>query len=414
MPFTGIRCKPPQNVGTDVGTVYHMGKLTALQVKAAKEPGRYQDGDGLMLLVKNSGARSWLLRIQYNGDRRDFGLGSANSISLAEARMKAEDYRHMVREGVDPVATWNKEDSEAQQIPTFAEAAIETHGEQSPAWRNAKHAAQWMTTLERYAFPSIGSRSIETIEASDIRDLLIPIWLTKPETARRVRQRIGTILDWAHAKGYRPHEAPLRAINKGLPRQPRRDNHMAAMPYEDVPAFMDKLRKSDTIGRLALRFTILTAALSGEVRGAIWKELDLKANVWKIPANRMKAGREHQCPLNAEAQAILNIAGQISQNPDDPVFPGARNRPLSDMTLTKVLRDANIETFTVHGFRSSFRDWAAEQTDIAGDIVEAALAHTISNKTEAAYRRTNYLEKRRDLMDQWASFCSRGEHNSNQ
>ena len=398
-------------MGTDVGTVYHMGKLTALQVKAAKEPGRYQDGDGLMLLVKKSGARSWLLRIQVNGARRDFGLGSANAVSLAEARQKAEDYRRMARQGIDPLDVKKQQEKDAQRIPSFSEAAVETHKEQSPAWRNAKHSTQWISTLERYVFPHIGPRPIDSIEASDIRDLLMHIWLEKPETARRVRQRIGTVLDWAHAKGLRPHEAPMRSINKGLPRQPRRDNHMAAMPYMDVPTFMTTLRKSDTMGRLALRFTILTAARSGEVRGATWKELDLKSGVWKIPGNRMKAGREHLSPLSNEAKNILKRVGQISQDPDHLVFPGTQNRPLSDMTLTKVLRDAEIATFTVHGFRSSFRDWAAEQTEFAGDVVEAALAHTVSNKVEAAYRRTNYLEKRRNLMNLWGRYCGNsGDH----
>ena len=386
-----------------------MGNLTALKVKNAK-PGRYSDGNGLSLLVKPSGGRSWVLRIQKNGKRHDYGLGSAvplKGLTLADARQRAYEIRMIVESGGTPPSRRRNQKSDTRSTPTFKQACQTVHQERAEGWKNKRHTDSWLTTLEHYAWPEIGEMQIDQIEANHVLKLLTPIWLSKAETARRVKQRVGAVLDWAHASGFRQTEAPMRSINKGLPRQPRRDNHMAAMPYEDLPAFMRDLRQSDTMGRLALRFTILTAARSGEVRGATWKEMDLKEHVWKVPADRMKAGREHLSPLNDEALEILKIASQISTHTDDQVFPGARNRPLSDMTLTKVLRDACIPDFTVHGFRSSFRDWAAEKTSYAGEIVESALAHTVANKVEAAYRRTNYLEKRRDLMADWAIYLQK-------
>ena len=399
-----------------------MGKLTALKVKAAPA-GRHEDGDGLALLVKATGTRSWVLKVQVEGKRREFGLGSAKAVSLAEAREKADAVRRQYRAGLDPVA-------EKQQIvvavPTFCEAAQQAHGEQQAGWRNPKHRAQWLSSLEAYAFPSLGSETVDKIDGPMIRDALLPIWLDKPETARRVRQRIGAVLDWAYAKGHRASEAPMRSLSKGLPRQPKKDGHFAALPYEKLPTLMQTLGETESIGRLALQFLILTAARSGEVRGARWSEVDMAAAVWTVPADRMKAGKQHLVPLSAPALAILKRMAEVAS--DELVFPGitgrtadadslgkgrpgaltraAGKRPMSDMTLTKVLRTAGADDATVHGMRSSFRDWAAEQTSFPGEVVEAALAHTIGNKVEAAYRRTNYLEKRRGLMDAWAAFIS--------
>ena len=382
-----------------------MGNLTALKVKAAKASGTYQDGRGLMLVVRPSGAQSWQLRIQVNGKRRDFGLGSASDVSLADARQKAEELRRQYRLGIDPVAMKRAAKAETEGVPAFEAAARQVHGEHKAGWRNAKHAAQWLSTLEEYAFPYIGQKPVSEIDGPEIRDLLAEIWLSKPETARRVRQRIGTVLDWAHAKGYRAAEAPMRSVSRGLPRQSKRDNHFAALPYEELPALMPELEASVSLGRLALRFVILTACRSGEVRGARWSEIDLKQKTWTIPAARMKAGKEHVVPLSAAALEILGAAEPFrGRSRDAFIFPGKRGKPLSDMTLTKVLRDMGLASITVHGFRSSFRDWAAEQTATPGDVVEAALAHTIRNKVEAAYRRTNYLEKRRVLMDAWCRF----------
>lgn len=397
-----------------------MVKLTALRVKAAPA-GRHEDGDGLALLVKATGTRSWVLKVQVEGKRREFGLGSAKAVSLAEAREKADAVRRQYRAGLDPVA---EKRQVIVAVPTFREAARLAHGEQQAGWRNPKHRAQWLSSLEAYAFPSLGGKAVDKIDGPTIRDALLPIWLDKPETARRVRQRIGAVLDWAYAKGHRASEAPMRSLSKGLPRQPKKDGHFAALPYDKLPGLMQTLGETESIGRLALQFLILTAARSGEVRGARWSEVDMEGAVWTVPANRMKAGKQHLVPLSAPALAILKRMADVAS--DELVFPGitgraadaetlgkgrpgaltrdAGKRPMSDMTLTKVLRTAGADDATVHGMRSSFRDWAAEQTAFAGEVVEAALAHTIGNKVEAAYRRTNYLEKRRGLMDAWAAF----------
>lgn len=383
-----------------------MGKLSALKIKSLKKRGRYQDGDGLMLDIKANGKRYWLLRVQVDGRRREFGLGSAQRVSLAEARLKATEARSQYQSGIDPVAAKKAARIGSTGIPTFREASIAVHAEHAPGWRNAKHTAQWLSTLQRYAYPSIGEKPVNEIDGPEIRDLLAKIWLAKPETSRRVRQRIGTVLDWAHAKGYRETEAPMRSISKGLPRQPKKNNHFAAMSYIELPAFMEKLNETDTMGRLALRFTILTAARSGEVRGAKWSEIDKEQGLWAIPAERMKAGREHIVPLSHEALRVLSLAQQMKSGlKNAPVFHGKQGKTLSDMTMTKVLRDMGLPKITVHGFRSTFRDWAAEQTDMPGEVVEAALAHTIRNRVEAAYRRTNFLEKRWSLMNEWAKFC---------
>jgi len=386
-----------------------MGKLNALAVKAAKEPGRYHDGDGLMLDVKKSGSASWLLRVQVNGKRRDFGLGSLRQLSLSQARERADEVRRQCRLGIDPVALKRAETSSQPTMPTFGEAAIMAYEEHKGGWRNAKHKAQWISSLKAYAFPHFGHLAVDQVDGPAIRESLLPIWLSKPETARRVRQRIGAVLDWAFSKGFRQSEAPMRSVGKGLPRQPKKDSHFAALPYADVPALMAKLAQADSVGRVALRFLILTAARSGEVRGARWSELDLDAGIWTVPANRMKAGKTHMVPLSTPAIATLETArGWGRSDEHDIVFPGQRFAPMSDMTLAKVVRTATTAKATVHGFRSAFRDWAAECTDFAGDVVEAALAHTNTNRVEAAYRRTNYLEKRRGLMLMWANFVSAG------
>jgi integrase len=382
-----------------------MGKLTALKVKALKEPGRHSDGNGLVLYVKESGTKTWVLRIQVDGKRRDFGLGSLADVSLAEAREKADDLRKQYRSGIDPVAAKRAVKLVEAGVPTFREAAAQAHTEHKGGWKNVKHKAQWISSLEAYAYPAIADLPVDEIEGPAIRDLLADIWLAKPETARRVRQRIGAVLDWAYAKGYRKAEAPMRSVTKGLPRQPKKDNHHAALPYEHAPSLMAKLAESDSVGRNALRFLILTAARSGEVRGATWSEIDLGQKLWTVPGDRMKAGKTHIVPLQPAAITILEqMKKAFDDAPDQPLFPGKAKKPLSDMTLTKVLRDGFSNDITVHGFRSTFRDWAAEQTDVAGDVVEAALAHAVQNKVEAAYRRTNYLEKRRALMNGWAAY----------
>lgn len=378
-----------------------MGKLTAAKIRSLSEPGKYSDGDGLFLQVDGKSSARWFLRIQVNKIRRDIGLGSLKSVSLADAREAAFTVRRKIAQGIDPV---EERKQERITVPTFREAAVSVHEEHRAAWKNGKHQQQWISTLETYAFPAFGDRPVNEIEGPAIRDVLAPIWLSKPETARRVRQRIATVLDWACAKGFRATEAPMRSIAKGLPRQPKKDRHFAAMSYADVPAFVEKLRERESVGRVALEALILTAARSGEIRGACWSELDLQNRIWSVPAERMKMGRTHLVPLSDEAVAVFERAKAFKVGASDLVFPGQNvKRPLSDMTLLKILRDMELGV-TVHGFRSAFRDWVAEQTDYPGEVAEAALAHAVSNKVEAAYRRTDFLDKRRLLMADWGAF----------
>lgn len=378
-----------------------MGNLTATAVAKAKAPGRYGDGEGLALIVGKSGSKSWIVRVQKDGRRRDIGLGSASKVPLKLARERAAEVRQKIELGIDPVA----ERAKAAGIPTFSVAVKKVHAENVPSWKNAKHAAQWINTLETYAVPSLGNRSVADIDAAAVRDCLAAIWLEKPETARRLRQRINTVIDWAVAKGYRTSGLALPVIDKALPRQRVKPKHHAALPYAELPVFMPILRDSESMGRLALEAVILTAARSGEVRMMNWGELDLEAATWTVPAERMKAGREHVVPLSPQAVALFERMKAHRREYTDLVFPGQkRGKPLSDMTLTKALRDMGVSV-TAHGFRSTFRDWVAEQTNWPSDLAEAALAHVVSDKTVAAYQRGTMLEKRRELMVAWASYC---------
>lgn len=376
--------------------------LNAKKVEHAK-PGRHADGKGLYLLVKPSGAKSWVLRVQADGRRRDFGLGPVDLVPLAEARDKAIQGRRFMRDGLDPSLEWKRK---KDVLPTFEMAAREYYDSVKAGFRNARHSASWLSSLEAYAFPIIGTKRVDTIDATALHSALAPIWLTIPETARRVRQRMGLVLDYAKAKGWRTEETPMRSVATMLPKHKRVDNHHSAMPYSDAPAFARLMEgKGDTVGRLALRLTILTAARSGEVRGATWDEFDLEAKVWNIPGSRMKAGQPHSVPLPDAAMDILKtMVGFVAGHKGELVFKGVGGKALSDMTLSKALRDAGVKDYTVHGFRSSFRDWVAEQTSFPGEWAEAALAHTLSNKVEAAYRRTKYLDQRRKLMDAWADY----------
>jgi integrase len=379
-----------------------MGNLCATGVRAATRPGKLGDGDGLFLLVGKTGSKSWIVRVQKNGQRRDIGLGSASKVPLAKARERARQVREWVEEGLDPVFERRK----AAGIPTFREASKKVVELHSKTWRNEKHEAQWLRTLEVFAWPTLGDIRVSEISGPMVRNVLAEIWLTKPETARRLRQRIGVVLDWAFASGYRETEAPMRSVSKGLPRQPKKDTHFAAMPYAEVAAFMKRLRQRESFSRLALQFAILNAARSGEVRGATWAEIDFEAELWTVPAERMKAEREHVVPLSGPALRILRRCKELRVGDEPLVFPGSRpKQPMSDMTLTKLMRELKVP-FTVHGFRSSFRDWVSEETPVQGEIAEAALAHTIPNKTEAAYRRGKLLKKRWLLMRDWATYCA--------
>ncbi|MBP2312981.1 integrase [Azospirillum soli] len=375
-------------------------------MRAAK-PGRHADGNGLYLEVDPTGARRWLLRLTIQGKRRDIGLGSASLVTLAEAREMALDMRRQARNGGDPLADRRRAQRRA---PSFEEAARACHDEHKASWKNDKHAAQWLTTLETHVFPTLGPVTVDAIGTPEVRDCLLPIWLKTPETARRVRQRIGTVLDWAAAKGFREGENPVRSVIKGLPKQKAQAEHFVALPYAEVPAFLARLRETTKAGpmvKLLLEFVVLTAVRSGEARGARWSEIDLVSKMWTIPSARMKAGKAHVVPLSPEAVAVLEGAAKLRTG-DDPaalVFPGEKSgRSMSDMTLTMLLRRLEVNA-TMHGFRSSFRDWCAEATTVPREVAEAALAHALESKVEAAYRRSDLLEKRRDLMEMWADYC---------
>jgi integrase len=378
--------------------------LTAVQVRQLKQPGRYADGNGLYLVVDPSGAKRWLLRLVVQGRRRDIGLGGAGLVPLAEARERALAHRKTAREGGDPLAERRK----AQDIvPTFAEAVERVHSEHRASWANAKHAQQWRNTLQQYACPQLGPRRVDQIDTPDVLRVLAPIWLSKPETARRVRQRIGTVLDWAKAAGYRTGENPIEGVAKGLPKQGDRDEHHAALPYAQVPSFIGQLRATEVseVSRLAFEFLILTAARTGEVLGARWDEISVTERLWTVPAVRMKAKREHRVPLSDRSLAILIRARELAAG-SPFVFPGrSGEKPLSNMVFLMLLRRMAL-AITAHGFRSSFRDWAGECTSLPREVAEMALAHAVENRVEAAYARSDLLERRRDLMKQWADFVS--------
>lgn len=377
--------------------------LTAVQVRALKAPGRYADGNGLYLEVDATGARRWVLRIMVLGRRRDIGLGGAALVSLAEAREKASAFRKVARDGGDPIADRRKA---KLVVPTFAEAAETVHAEHKASWENEKHVAQWITTIRTYVNPHIGSRPVDQIETPDILRVLSPIWLTKQETARRVRQRIGAVLNWAKAAGFRSGDNPVDGVTKGLPKQQEAVEHHAALPYAEVAAFMTKLRsvQPPTLGGLAFQLLILTALRTSEVLGARWQEIDEPNALWIIPPERMKKRREHRVPLSSSVLEVLRQAKALASD-SAFVFPAKNGaKPLSNMVLAMTLRRMGLD-ITAHGFRSSFRDWAAETTNFPRDVVEMALAHVVADKVEAAYRRGDLLAKRRELMEDWAKFC---------
>lgn len=382
-----------------------MGKLTVNEVKAAlSSPGTHSDGNGLFLKVTGKGGASWIVRVQHKGARRDIGLGSAKLVSLASARAKAAETRKAIREdGRDPLA--ERKEAKAASI-TFREAAEELHREHRHQWDNAKHTEQWLATLKTYAFPSLGSKTVEQITAGEIIAALSQVWTSRPETGRRVRQRICAVLDYAHAKGWRSTEAPARslAVGKGLPKQ-KAGKHHPAMPYAEVPQFITRLRASGGVwGRLALEFAILTAARSKEIRFLQWSEIDLEQKVWTVPAEHMKMRREHVVPLSLQAVRLLQIAERVRLEGTSLIFPGTNGGVMSDATLLAVLRRMQ-SAVTVHGFRSSFRTWVAEKTEFAGEVAEAALAHQNPNEVERSYQRGALLEKRRSLMEAWGCYC---------
>lgn len=379
-----------------------MGKLTARKVETAK-PGKYGDGDGLQLAVSPSGSRKWVFRFQWQGKAREMGLGALPEISLSEARDRAGDARKLIRASIDPISSKAVDAT----VPTFGALANLVAADLSAGFRNEKHKAQWKMTLEVYAKP-LRTKSVDAISTADVLAVLKPLWTAKPETASRLRGRIEKVLNAAKAKGYRSGENPAAwrgHLENLLPKQSKLTRgHHAAMAYAAVPEFTGKLRERDAMAALALEFTILTAARSGETLGARWSEFDLDAKVWTVPANRMKAGRIHRVPLSDRAAAI--VADLAKEKTGDLVFEGQKaGRPMSPMAMEMVLRRMKVTGATVHGFRSSFRDWSGNETAYPRDLAETALAHVIGDKAEQAYRRSDALERRRELMQAWANYC---------
>lgn len=399
--------------------------LTAVAVRSLGV-GRHADGDGLYLLVKGPEAAYRLLRYVHNGRMREMGLGPARgkrAIRLAEARDRAASLFRLHRNGIDPLGVRETEaaarkaaaQAEAAAAITFRTCAGHYLAAHESAWRNAKHRAQWRTTLDTYAMPLFGDLPVAGIGTAHVVQVLEAIWQTKPETASRLRGRIEAVLDYAHTREWRAGENPARWRGHLANLLPARSKiapveHYAALPWKDVGDFMAELAKQPGAAALALRFAILTAARTGEVIGAKWDEVDFAAATWAIPAARMKARREHRVPLSLPALAILRERHRLRTNDDEraPLFSGARTaRGLSNMALTMVLRRMKREDLTVHGFRSTFRDWAGEATRHPREVAEAALAHVVGDKTEAAYLRADFIAKRRRLMDDWALFCER-------
>src|SRR5215207_6190562 len=383
-------------------------KLSARAVATLSKPGRHSDGGGLYLNLTGSGARSWVFMWKVAGRRREIGLGSLRDVTLAKARDRAAEARRLLADGLDPLAARTK-----PRTMTFGEAADALVESMSPSWRNEKHRAQWRMTLTAYCSP-IRTLPVADLTTEDVLQVLRPIWLTKSETASRLRGRIERVFDFAKARGMRSGENPARwrgHLDAILPkRQKLTRGHHKAMPFADVPSFMDALREMDGVAPKGLKFTILTASRSGETLGARWDEIDLDAKLWTVPAARMKGAREHRVPLSGRAVAIVKEMAKIRTS--DFVFPGLKpGKPLSSMALEMVLRRANVDV-TVHGFRSAFRDWAGERTAFPRELAEAALAHLVGDAVERAYRRGDALEKRRKLMDAWAGFLGPQKSNA--
>ena len=382
-----------------------MLKLTAAKLKSITEPGRYGDGDGLYLNVATGGSKSWVQRIVIHGKRRDVGLGSYPAISLAQARRKAAENRVAVADGRDPLAEKHR-----AKTPTFREAAEKVYELNKPRWKNAKHTISWRQTLEKDAMPIIGDMRVNKIGREEVLRILTPIWTTKPETARRVRQRIRTIMRWAQAHGFIEHNPAGEAIDGALPSMPKIKAHFRALPYREVPEALRIIEASTAspASKLCLRFLILCAARSGEARNAEWSEIDIKERTWTIPAEKMKANAEHRVPLSDAAVEVLERARALDDG-SGLVFPSPlrEGHPMSDMTLTVLLRKNGLAGLTtVHGFRSAFRDWAAENTNSPHAVMELALAHAVGSSVEQAYARSDLLSKRRVLMARWSDFLT--------
>lgn len=388
-------------------------KLTPRKV-ATTGPGKYEDGGGLRLVASKSGAKKWVLRFTIDGKRREMGLGSFPDVGLAEARDKATEYRKQAAAGIDPIEARR---AEPEKVPTFTSCAARYIRAHRRGWKNTKHARQWVSTMKTYVRPIIGSKRVDVINTEDILKILSPIWTTKTETAKRVQGRIENILDFAAAHKYCNPLNPARwrgHLDKLLPKPSRvkKVTHHPAMSHTEVPAFMAELSGNDSVSALALRFLILTATRTNEVLQAQWSEIDQGAAIWTVPAERMKARREHRVPLSDAAMTILVALPRVDSNPY--LFPGTRHgRPLSNMALLQLMRgmeygvDGDRGDYVPHGFRSSFRDWSGEVSSFPRDVAEMALAHVIENKVEAAYRRGDLFVKRRKMMQEWADYLDK-------
>lgn len=392
-----------------------INRLSAVQIKSLKKKGLHADGGGLYLRISDSGTKGWVFRYSLRKKAHRMGLGSLQTVSLAEARMEAEQCRKLLREGIDPInhrrAARGQQDADTAKAMTFkdcAEAYIKSH---SAGWKNAKHISQWHNTLSTYVYPVFGTFPVSEIDVGLVLKALEPIWKTKTETASRVRGRIENVLDWATARDYRTGSNPARwkgRLDKLLPPRAKVQKviHHPALPYENMSSFMKDLRTRDAISARGLEFLILTAARTGEVLGTKWSEIDFDKAVWTIPEGRMKMEVEHRVPLAPDALDVLKGMKEIASS--DYVFPGRDNkRPLSSMAFLQLMKRMGRSDLTVHGFRSTFRDWAAERTHYPREVAEMALAHAIENKVEAAYRRGDLFDKRRWLMNDWAQFCSK-------
>lgn len=392
-------------------------RLTPRKVATATA-GKYEDGGGLRLIVSGSGARKWVLRFTSNGKRREMGLGSFPDIDLAKVRTRASECRNLAKEGIDPIEARKVE---PEKVPDFTSCAARYIRAHRKGWKNAKHARQWVSTLKTYARPIIGTRQVDTIDTKHILEILTPIWTTKTETAKRVQSRIENILDFAGAHKYRDTSNPARwrgHLDMMLPKPSnvKTVTHHPAMPYTDVPAFMSELSNNGSVSALALRLLIMTATRTSEILKAQWSEINLEAAVWIIPAERMKAKREHRVPLSYAMINDLKALPRIEGNPY--LFPGARyGKPLSNMAMLQLMRGMGYGVkgehgnYVPHGFRSSFRDWSGEASSFPRDVAEMALAHAIRDKVEAAYRRGDLFEKRRLMMQAWSNYLQGHQDN---
>ena len=375
--------------------------LTPAFVRNVSQAGRYCDGQGLYLDVRPSGSRGWIQRLTIRGRRTELGLGGFPLVSLKEARERAFVNRKLARDGGDLLA----EKRRAESMPTFADATRQVWNQLRPGWRSPQHAQLWLSSLERYAVPRIGKMPISEVTSADVIGILAPIWHDVPPTARKLRQRIRAVMEWAVAMDLRP-DNPCDRIGPVLGSQGGVVRHMRALPHGEVASAIETVASSNArpVVKLAFEFLVLTAVRSGEVRGAVWTEIDRDAGVWTIPAPRTKGNREHRAPLCGRALQILEKARALDRG-SPFVFPSVRGKPLGSTAMAELLGELKIAAVP-HGFRSSFRDWAAEETDHPREVVEAALAHVVRNKVEAAYRRTDLFERRRRLMDDWAAYLA--------